>query len=396
VLSAFYLTMFLGPAVPLPVPKEVIDSLVSAEVTVSSGKRSGFQMTFALSKQSLLNQLLLPVGYFDAPNRVILIATVNGIPHVLIDGVITQHTVTPSNEPGQSTLTLTGEDLTRIMDVVDLSGLPYPAMPPEARVALIIARYSMLGIIPVVIPSILIDVPIPTDRIPTQFGTDLAYINALAQHVGYVFYIEPGPLPGTNIAYWGPEIKIGAPQPSLLVNMDADSNVESLSFTFDGFSKTLYVILIQEQFSKIPIPIPVPDVTPLNPPMGLRPPIPLKIEPMRGLAKFTPLQAAAVALAKASKSSDVITASGALDVLRYGYVMKARQLINVQGAGYAYDGLYFVRSVTYAIKRGEFKQRFDLSRNALIPFPRLPIPSIPSPDISVPLPGGINLNITVP
>ena len=51
---------------------------------------------------------------------------------------------------------------------------------------------------------------------------------------------------------------------------------------------------------------------------------------------------------------------------RYGRLLKARQLVGVRGAGLAYDGLYFVRSVTSTIKRGELKQEFDLTRNGLI------------------------------
>ena len=39
-------------------------------------------------------------------------------------------------------------------------------------------------------------------------------------------------MPGTNIAYWGPEIKVGVPQPALNYDMDAHTNVESLSFSF--------------------------------------------------------------------------------------------------------------------------------------------------------------------
>jgi len=38
----------------------------------------------------------------------------------------------------------------------------------------------------------------------------------------------------------------------------------------------------------------------------------------------------------------------------------------VRGAGSAFDGLYFVKSVTSTLKRGEFKQSFQLSRNALV------------------------------
>ena len=65
------------------------------------------------------------------------------------------------------------------------------------------------------IPSVLEDIPIPIERIPRQQGTDYAYIKALADEVGYVFYLEPGPVPGMSMAYWGPEIRVGAPQPAL-------------------------------------------------------------------------------------------------------------------------------------------------------------------------------------
>jgi len=247
-------------------------------------------------------------------------------------------------------------------------------MPAEARVALAVAKYAFLGIVPMVIPSIMIDLPIPLDRIPIHKGTDLQYITELADEVGYVFYIDPGPMPGMSIAYWGPEIKIGSPQPPLNVDMDAHTNVESLSFSFDTESKRLPVILIQEQASKVLIPIPVPDITPLSPPLGLIPPIPKDIDWITGTAKMSVVRAAVVGLAKSAQSADALTASGTLDVLRYGRVLKARKLVSVRGAGNAFDGLYYVKSVTHNIKRGEYKESFTLSRNGLIStFQKVPV-----------------------
>jgi hypothetical protein len=73
-----------------------------------------------------------------------------------------------------------------------------------------------------------------------------------------------------------------------------------------------------------------------------------------------------IGLAKAAKSADGVTANGSLDVLRYGRVLKARKLVGVRGAGAAFDGLYYVKSVTHNIKRGEYKQSFTLSRNGLL------------------------------
>jgi hypothetical protein len=75
---------------------------------------------------------------------------------------------------------------------------------------------------------------------------------------------------------------------------------------------------------------------------------------------------ALIGLAKAAQSAEAVTARGSLDVLRYGQVLEARKLVGLRGAGTAFDGLYYVNSVTHQIKRGEYKQDFELSRNGLV------------------------------
>src|SRR4051794_22113122 len=110
-LQGIHLTLMIGPAVPVPAPQAVMDAFVSLQVT-SSKDTSGFQAVFAVSKNSLLVTTLLPAGYFDPiSTRIIVIATVGGMPQVLMDGVVTRQELAPSSEPGQSTLTITGEDL---------------------------------------------------------------------------------------------------------------------------------------------------------------------------------------------------------------------------------------------------------------------------------------------
>src|SRR5690606_20166875 len=87
---------------------------------------------------------------------------------------------------------------------------------------------------------------------------------------------------------------------------------------------------------------------------------------MKDTAKLNPAQAISKGLNEAKKSQDSVRASGTLNVLRYGRMLKARRLVGVRGAGVAYDGLYYVESVRSTLKRGEFKQRFELTRNGLI------------------------------
>jgi hypothetical protein len=64
--------------------------------------------------------------------------------------------------------------------------------------------------------------------------------------------------------------------------------------------------------------------------------------------------------------ADPISASGSLDVTRYGRPMDARSLVGVRGAGLAHDGLWFAQSVTSTLGRGSWKQSFQLSREGMV------------------------------
>jgi hypothetical protein len=361
----FTLTLMMGPTIAVPVPRPVTDALTSVQVTTSAGQASGFQLTFAVSKNSLINRELLPAGFFDPKIRVILTVVLNGVPTVLMDGIITRHEFSASDEPGAATLTVTGEDLTAVMDLDDEYAC-YPALSSDNQVRVICMKYAVYGIIPVAVPPLLLEIKPATERIDVQSSTDLDYIKALAADAGYVFYIDPGPLPGANVAYWGPEIRIGIPQPALSINMDAATNVESLSFSFDGRARTQMTVTITEPNSKISIPVPIPDIGLLRPPLAARPAIALRHVPVPDTAKLTSIGAALVGLAMTAQAADAISGQGRLDVLRYGHVLQARRLVSVRGAGLAYDGLFFVKSVTHDIKRGEYKQSFTLARDGLI------------------------------
>jgi hypothetical protein len=373
------LTLLIGPIIPIPVPRLVLDALDSVEVTTAAGSTSGFQLRFQITAKSELNTIFLIAAGTNTtmatpPLRVMLIVTMNGTPQPLFDGVMTNVEVTPGSQGSPGTLNVTGEDVSKAMDMLDLSGLPFPALPIEARVALLCAKYAPFGLIPLIIPILFPDVQIPIDKIPSQRGTDLQYIQELARRVGYVFYVEPGPTPGTNIAYFGPEIKLGVPQPALNVDMDALTNVENLSFSFDPTKGVLPIVFIQNQLTRIPIPIPIPNLNPLQPPLGALPTPISNLKILKDTAKMNPMQAILIGLSEAAKSQDAVTGRGSLDVLRYGRMLKARGLVGVRGVGVAYDGLYYVQSVTSTLKRGEFKQSFNLTRNGLVSItPRVPV-----------------------
>lgn len=365
-MSSFVqLALMIGPAVPVPVGKEVIDAVESVTVTASTKEASGFQIAFKLDARSPLHTLFMLGGGSPIPLvRVIIAVRVGRETTVLMDGVMTDHEVSPGHEPGTSTLTVTGEDLSATMKYLTLTGIPYPGMPEFARINLILAKYLALGVVPMVIPQVFEDVPIPTERVPVHRRTDHSYLTELAEKAGYVFYVDPGPAVGSSIAYWGPEFRIGSPQPALSVDMDAHTNVESLSFRYNSDRSSIPVVFAMEQ--GIPIPIPIPNVSILKPPLGAIPPIPKRITRLDGLSSSGAVRALMIGLAESADKQDVMTGSGSLDVRRYGRVLKARQLVGVRGAGPAFNGLHFVQSVTSTLQRGSFTQNFKLVRNGLL------------------------------
>ena len=374
-VKGIHLTLLVGPGVPVPAPRVVLDALESVQVTRGTD-RSGFQLTFAAGKASPLVTTMLPAGYFDPiVTRTVVMVTVQGLPQVLMDGIVTRQEISPSSDPGGSKITITGEDLSILMDLVEMPFMRYPAMPEIAQLYAILGKYAAFGIAPVVLPPVIPALRVPTDGYDTHTGTDLQYIRQHARRCGYVFYVEPGPVPLTNIAYFGPDVRIPVPQPALNVNMDAHTNVESLSFSLDGTAKKIVVYTIFDPVThKVPIPIPVPNLSILRPPLGARPTPPAKVEFAEEGGALEPAEAAKRALGMMFAASDAITGSGSLDVVRYGRPLRSRMLVGVRGAGLAYDGLYYVNSVTDTVRRGQYKQSFSLSRDGLVS----PTPVVPS------------------
>lgn len=361
--QGFYLTLMMGGFTASPVPEAVIDALNSVQVTTTMGSQGGFQLKFSWGKSAALAQLHAG-GFFDPRQRVIIAVTVNGATEVLMDGIITKQDLTPSSAAGRSTFTVTGLDLTALMDFIDLTGIPYPAMPMFVIVELILAKYAVLGVVPVAIPPLLALIQNPIERFMKHDGTDYRYITTLAGKVGAVFYLDPGPSPGMSLAYWGPDLTkmFGGTQPAISINLDSTTTLDSLNFSYDGALAANYLVTIIEQKSQIPLVIPLPSIDLIKAPQAAHAPTPLKYTQLRPIANQDPTGAALAGLGKLFETADVVTATGQLDVLRYGRVFKARQLCAVRGGGSYYDGLYYVKSVTHDIKRGEYKQNFTLTR----------------------------------
>ncbi|TBO55167.1 hypothetical protein EYS09_34690 [Streptomyces kasugaensis] len=360
-----HLSLYLGPKLARLVPQDVVEALLSAQITSTAGERSGFQLAFDLTKKGAIVQRLLPEGYFDPKTRVILTVAVQGTPVVLLDGVIVRHEVGTSNQPGQTTLTVTGEDLTLLMDLEERTDR-YPNLAPSQRVERILGKYADYGIDARIIREQIPQPPREQVRVDYQTGTDLQYVNDLARANGYTFYLDPGPVPGRSMAFWGPEQRLGQRQHALNVNMDANSTVDQLTFAYDGTAREEPQARVQDPVTRQAPLLAPPDISPLRPPLGLRGSPALKRRTLSGTAKKDAGLAKAEALGRAATSADAISGSGSLDVTRHGYVLRPRELVGVRGAGVTYDGDYYVKTVTHNLRPGSYQQNFTLSREGLI------------------------------
>jgi hypothetical protein len=363
------LTLLIGPTVPVPATPDIAEALQSVSVTQNDEGRSGFQLVLQIGRAGptdlldyalLLNPLLRPF------NRVILMVLFNAMPKVLIDGLITNQQFSPGNAPGTATLTLTGEDVSIAMDMTKKRA-EWPAMSEMVIANLIIGTYAQYGLVPMVMPPPSIDQPLPIERTPVQQGTDLEYLKTMAQRFGFVFYVEPGPAPGVNTAYWGPPKRAGLPQRALTVSQGPETNVDNINFTYNGMAPTIVDDVVQDRLTNTSLPV-MTFASLRLPPLAAMPALPFQLPNVRTSlleqsSGLSVVEAYARAQGVTDKSVDsVVTAQGELDALRYGDVLAPRGIVGLRGAGFTHDGLYYVKSVSHAISRGQFKQRFSLTR----------------------------------
>lgn len=361
-LLGIRLILKLGKSEPTPAPYSVMTALKRVQVTNDTDGNDGFQMTFSLGKDKMGDYTLLSSGVLDPDTRVVIGAVLGLSIEPLIDGVIYHQQVTSSSEPGQSTLTVTGRDISVKLSLEHKDN-PHKAKSDSGVAEHIIESYGTFKIKGAVTATT--ETPTETVRITQQTGeSDLELLRRLAERNGYVFYIEPLSMNG-SVAYWGPEKRGEQVQESLKVNMGPSTNVMSLNFTEDVLSpikvtgsrldpETKQAVKIADQ--KVP-----------GTPLAQKEIKASRTIVLRCVANKTPKLAENAAVAEMTNAPKPVSGTGTLDTVHYGGVLRARRGVKVAGAGRRNDGLYNVSSVTHEIEPGKYTQQFTLSREGTGP-----------------------------
>jgi hypothetical protein len=368
--ASINLQLMLGAMVPARAPTDIIEKLESIEITRSADTPSAFQLNFHADRMQgfardfalLGNPLLQPW------NRVVVCVTINNQTVTLVDGFITHQELAHDKQFSSSTLTVTGEDVSILMDRLQIS-FEYPMMGDSVIAFTVLAKYAMIGIIPEVIPTQADLIPTIVERVPQQNSTDRAYIRQLTEPYGYQFYVTPGPELLTNIAYWGPPRHEGVVKPALSMDVGPATNIEKINFQLDSLAPIQIFGMVQDTITEDDLPL-VTLVSTRQPSLATNPALnPLGLLQRRDLftdPRYGYMQAYVDEQAATDVSTDnVVSVQGELDTVRYGAVLDAPGLVDVRGAGQSYDGRYVVREVTHSIRRGAYKQAFKLSREGV-------------------------------
>ncbi len=351
---------------PKPVPYDVIMALTNIGVTDNAVERDTFQMTFTAGKSQAKEYGLLRTGLFEPGTRVAIALQIGAKVEPLISGVVRHFQLNPSNDIGMTSFTVTGDGIDVMLDLKE-KNVPYSQQSDTTSLQTIIKDYANYGLVlDISDEAKKLEQPSDNELIPRQYSTDLQYIQQMAKRNGFVFYSDP--LPNGDVrVYWGPEVRSGPRQPPLSMNMGSLTNVTNLNFTqdtrtpFTTSGSRLQVDGKQESDEDISPPTQF-DVSDLA---ASETPSADQIVLMREIAKYTTSRANTRANELMKAKFNAVTATGEVDTVRYGGIMRAGGVIGVRGAGALYNGDYYVTEVTHSIERGKYTQSFTLHREGL-------------------------------
>lgn len=363
--------LLIGKTIPIPAPDFIMNSIQSIHVTNTDSGRDGFQIVFSVGRAGLTdlidyklvkNQILNPF------NRVIILVIIGTTQKVLLDGIITHHQLSISNEPGQSIFTVTGEDVSVKM-LQNETPVTHENKSPLSIFEGIINSYIQYNMSPDTDNGPEIStVPDSNHKIPAQNGTDWDYISKLSKDFDYMFFIEPV-APFHNNACWkSKKTRSLDVQKPLQINIGPMTNVNSLNFQYDTQIPITVQATTQDPQTQKTVTVNVSEInytTLSNQTTFTSNQSNVKSKQLKGIGGWSVDDIKKTAQAEVNRSVDAITGTGEMNTPSYGDILRARKAVWVIGAGKSYDGKYYVRNVTHNIKLGEYTQSFTIVREGL-------------------------------
>lgn len=344
----------------VPAPAPLVEAVEEITIESTIEEASVLRVRFGITKSVIGEWSILDLD----PFRPLLPLSVRiqqglGPPEAVINGFVTEHHVTYSDDPGGSSLEVTAMDASFMMNLTE-KVMPWPNMPDGAIAA---AIFGQNALIPEVDPTA--PVVVEPEGMTIQRGTDIRFLRRLARRNGFDCYVQPEPLSGLDIGHFGRRQLIGLPQAALSVSFGGDTNVRDFSVRYELAKPTMALAMQLDTTTKTPQPSLAP--ASLLPPLGLEPTLLRELPPSlvrptgTGLTHAADLQQAAQATVDRSTWAVVAQGTVGSDV----GVLRPGGLVAIRGAGRLYNGNWFITRVRHTISAGRYEQRFEAQRNAV-------------------------------
>jgi hypothetical protein len=336
-------------------------------ITEQIGEGSHFNLVVSLCRNDDGSWPHLEEAEKGLWNRVTVTVTLGKHKDVLMDGYISHIHVATTPSDGTLKATFTVVDVSYVMGLKQRCKTWPPGKTYEDIANEIItgAPYSLTAVIEPNPPS----AGGSTPRSVVQRHSDLQFLRELARRRGYEFYVM-----GATAYFRTPNLQ-SAPQKAIASNFGDKSNCDDLQIFVNGTTpvRAAGSRLDPHTGERVSPPPATPDDTG-QPPMGSTDatagrsdsgPVPLTTVVARRPPVGSASEMQAYLNGVMSRSSCLLKATGTMNGLRYGAILRTHKNVTIFGFGKTYTGDYYVRKVVHTFTPKTYRVQFEACRNRM-------------------------------
>jgi len=358
-MSAISYTLLIDDA---PASPDLLAAIQQIEVEDNADMADMLRLRVAIApRDDCADWTVLDEDLFHRLTKIRVVVTIwSGPAELLIEVDATETSANFANQPGQSVLNVVAMDPTGRMNL-DEKVRPWPNMADSDIATVVFGEYGFSVDVKQTQPP-----RQEVDYTTMQRGTDIQFLQQLAERNGYECYVEINPRIGRVEGHFHPPRLEQMPQGVLSVNMGQATNVNSFNARYDMLRPTTAQVTGLDIETQSDQPAQVQSLGLME--QGSKPALngdrPRRVLLSRtSLAQTGELQTYAQAVV--DRSAWAITADGELHTVAYGGILRAKRPVNVRGAGRQFSGIYYVEKVLHTFTGDGYTQRFTLRRNAL-------------------------------
>jgi phage protein D len=280
----------------------------------------------------------------------------------LINAFIIETNASFANQPGSSILNVVAMDPTVLMNLEEkVKAWPNMADSDVANAIFSSADYRFTPVVDATQWK-----RQENEQTLIQRGTDIQFLQQLAQRNGFECYVETNGRSGLIEGHFHAPRVDQPPQGVLSINMRDATNVNSFNARFDMLrpATAQATNLDVESRSDQQTQVATSRLSTLGRSTVVAAQRPRRVLPSgTGLVRTGELQTYAQAVV--DRSALAITAEGELNTVAYGGILRAKRPVMVRGAGQQFSGTYYVERVHHILSADSYRQSFTLRRNAV-------------------------------